>query len=234
MLLKSPKFIYFDLDDTLLNHKKAEQAGLKDVHDHFSIFDGVSLEELVHTYHNINKALWERYGRGEIDRQFLHQKRFEDTLEALNLDSSLYEKAGKVYMNYYRTHWEWIDGAKEAYEKIRDSYATGIITNGFAETQRMKLNQFGFDELARHIVISEDIGVMKPHPKIFDFATELCGCEREEILYVGDSYTSDVVGGSNAGWQVAWYSKSDDDTHKMNANLIFTEFGDLLKALKIE
>ncbi|HBX66792.1 MAG TPA: HAD family hydrolase, partial [Balneolaceae bacterium] len=147
----NPKFIYFDLDDTLLDHKKAERAGLRDVHQHFDMFEGISENQLLDTYHHINKGLWEEYGRGEIDRHELHRRRFSETLVELGLDKSMHEEAGKVYMNYYRNHWEWIDGAKDAYDKIAKKYKVGIITNGFAETQRLKIDQFQLRETARQI-----------------------------------------------------------------------------------
>ncbi len=233
MSVLNPEFIYFDLDDTLLNHKKAEQFGLADVHTHFGEFDEVPLEALVTTYHHINKGLWEEYGRGEIDRHILHRRRFEETFIELDIEPSLYKEAGKVYMNYYRNHWEWIDGAKEAYEKIAEKYPVGIITNGFAETQWMKIEQFGFKETARHIVISEEVGVMKPHQKIFDYSTELAGVARNKILYVGDSVTSDVKGGLKAGWKVAWYKSNPTELEAILPDLCFDDFGVLLEALGV-
>lgn len=230
----NPKFIYFDLDDTLLNHKKAEQAGLRDVYEHFDFFNGISETQLLNTYHHINKGLWEEYGRGEIDRHILHRRRFAETFRELGVDENSHEKAGKVYMNYYRDHWEWMEGAESAYKKITNQYETGIITNGFAETQRLKIDRFNFEETARHIVISEDVGEMKPHPKVFDHATELVGLNREDILYVGDSFTSDVTGGAKAGWKVAWYTQAPIDEGYKLADIIFDDFGDLLKALGVD
>lgn len=226
-----PKFIYFDLDDTLLDHKKAEQNGLKDVHNHFEEFNDISLDSLISTYHNINKGLWEEYGRGEIDRHILHRRRFEETFIKLGITAALYEEAGKVYMNYYRNHWEWIDGAKEAFDKIRARYNVGLITNGFAETQWMKIKKFGFKEMVSQIVISEEIGVMKPHPKIFDYSTQLIGIDRSEILYVGDSLTSDVEGGKAAGWKVAWYTSSRVEQKSEVADLTFNNWKELLDFL---
>lgn len=223
-----PKFVYFDLDDTLLNHKKAEEKGLSDVYEHFDVFSSIELEELVSVYHQINKKLWEAYGRGEIDRHILHRRRFEETFVELGIEALSYAKAGKVYMNRYRNHWEWIDGAKEAYDAIRGKYPTGIITNGFAETQWMKIDQFGFKETSSQIVISEEVGVMKPHPKIFDHSTQLVGVERSEILYVGDSLTSDVIGGKEAGWKVAWYTNDPVDEECIIADLVFDDFRKLL------
>ncbi len=229
----SPEFIYFDLDDTLLDHKKAEQNGLADVHQHFEEINRIPLAKLIDTYHHINKGLWEEYGRGEIDRYILHRRRFEETFIALEITPSLYEEAGKVYMNYYRNHWEWIEGAKDAYEKIASKFPTGIITNGFAETQWMKIKQFGFENSARQIVISEEVGVMKPHPKIFDHATELAGAARENILYVGDSFTSDVQGALKAGWKIAWFKEGPTKEEAAIPTLWFDDFDELLKKLGV-
>lgn len=234
MSVLKPEFIYFDLDDTLLDHKKAEQFGLADVHSHFEEFRSISLEVLIDTYHHINKGLWEEYGKGEIDRHILHRRRFEETFIELGIEASLYLEAGKVYMNYYRNHWEWIDGAQNAYDKIAEKYPVGIITNGFAETQWMKIEQFGFKESARQIVISEEVGVMKPHPKIFDYSTELVGVARDKILYVGDSITSDVKGGLKAGWKVAWYKSNPTELEAKLPDLCFDDFDVLLEALGVD
>lgn len=233
MSISVPKFIYFDLDDTLLDHKKAEQNGLADVHQHFDAFSTIKLQELVDVYHHINKGLWEEYGRGEIDRHILHRRRFEETFSELGVDTALYPEAGKVYMNYYRNHWEWVHGAKEAYDMISSAFPTGIITNGFAETQWMKIDQFGFRESARQIVISEEVGVMKPHPKIFDHSTELAGVKREDILYVGDSLSSDVKGGKAASWQVAWFTSTPTEEGAELADLVFEDFAVLLNSLGV-
>lgn len=228
-----PNFIYFDLDDTLLDHKKAEHAGLRDIHRHFTEFGDIPEDNLLTTYHDINKGLWEEYGRGEIDRHVLHRRRFEETLRDIGIDETIHEEAGKVYLDYYRNHWEWIKGAKETYQKIAASYKVGIITNGFAETQRLKIAQFEFETSASQIVISEEFGVMKPHPKIFQHATTLAGVAEDEILYVGDSFTSDVMGGYQAGWQVAWYTKNPNNEGKQLSNLVFDEFEDLLEYLDL-
>ncbi len=233
MLNTNPKFIYFDLDDTLLNHKKAEENGLKDVHSYFEELHEVPSEQLINTYHHINKGLWEEYGRGEIDRHILHRRRFEETFIELGIRGELYSEAGKVYMSYYRTHWEWVEGAKEAFDVIRSNYNVGIITNGFAETQWMKIDQFGFRDMVSQIVISEEVGVMKPHSKIFDYSTDCVGCDRSEILYVGDSFASDVKGGKAAGWKVAWFTSSPTKEGEELADLVFDDWRLLLKMLGI-
>jgi putative hydrolase of the HAD superfamily len=225
-----PAFIYFDLDDTLLDHSYAEKMALLDVYDEYAEFRQTESEAWVNTYHSVNKNLWFRYGKGEIDRKELHRARFEDTMKKLELDSARFQTIGKTYMQRYRDHWQWVDGAFDAFREIREKYPVGLITNGFAETQKEKIRRFELEDLS-HVIISEDYGVMKPHPLIFNVATEMAEKERGEILYVGDSWVSDIEGGRTAGWQTAWYTARVEEI-KPGADLTFNSFDELLKAVK--
>lgn len=229
-----PKFIYFDLDDTLLDHRGAEKAALHDLYDEFDLFQSTSPETLIETYHHINTGLWDKYGKGYIDRDTLQRRRFERTLEKLRLDRSKYEEVGSFYMRAYRNHWTWMAGAHEAFKRISSSYETGILTNGFAETQKAKIEQFSLADIVQHLVISEETGYLKPQPEIFEHATSLTQNKPEEILYIGDSYTSDVIGGSAYGWKVAWFTNSDDiaEERKRDAHFVFNDFEDLTTLLK--
>ncbi|MDX1640409.1 MAG: HAD-IA family hydrolase, partial [Balneolaceae bacterium] len=92
----------------------------------------------------------------------------------------------------------------------------------------------GLDQYTDLFVITEEIGVMKPHQKVFDVATERAGVEREEILYVGDSYSSDIIGGRNAGWKTAWFTALVSEIEDgQTADFQFDDFDDLLKVLNI-
>lgn len=133
-------------------------------------------------------------------------------------------------MQRYRDHWQWVDGAYDAFHEIREKYPVGLITNGFAETQKEKIRCFELEDLS-HVIISEDYGVMKPHPLIFDVATEKAEKERAEILYVGDSWVSDIEGGRTAGWQTAWFTARVEEI-KPGADLTFNSFDELLEAVK--
>lgn len=227
------QFIYFDLDDTLLDHKSAEQQALKDVHAHFEIFQDIEPENLIDVYHRVNSRQWKLYSRNKLTREQLQRNRFEETLQELNLDSSRYDEIGSYYMQQYREHWQWMDGARNAFEHIRRRHDVGILTNGFAETQHKKFEKFGFYESAKHLVVSEEIGYLKPDPRVFEHATELAGFEPEEILYVGDSYSSDIVGGSNFGWNTAWFTTNGNTKQQNKADFVFKDFSDLNKRLDV-
>lgn len=225
------RYIYFDLDDTLLNHKKAEQNGLRDIYNKIPALQVVSVDQLLRVYAQINKGLWIEYAQGSINRSTLHRRRFQESFEALGIDGELYEYAGTIYMQYYRTHWEWMKGAKKAFSKLTEYYETGVITNGFAETQWMKIREFGFDNVCTSIIISEEFGLMKPDPAIFNEATQQARYAPEQILYVGDSLTSDVDGALNAGWNMAWYNPKNLSVEGREPHLIFQDFQELIDFL---
>jgi YjjG family noncanonical pyrimidine nucleotidase len=225
--MKIPEFIYFDLDDTLLDHTRAEKAALRDIWYHYDYLRKISTAKLQTEYHNVNRLLWEEYGSGRIDRAMLQRRRFEDTLNNLGFDGSVHREMGRRYMERYRTHWHWIDGAQEALKDLSRQYHVGFITNGFSETQKLKVRQFGLDRISQCIVISEDIGIMKPDPRIFEHAARLAGVPASSILYVGDSWTSDIQGGTSCGWDTAWYVKVPNGDEAKKAPFVFSDFTQL-------
>ena len=95
----------------------------------------------------------------------------------------------------------------------------------------MKIREFGFDNVCTSIIISEEFGLMKPDPAIFNEATQQAGYAPEQILYVGDSLTSDVDGALNAGWNMAWYNPKNLSVEGREPHLIFQDFQELIDFL---
>jgi len=109
----------------------------------------------------------------------------------------------------------------------------GILTNGFAAVQYAKMERF--PELRQHakaLVISEEVGVAKPHPELFAHATRAAGVAPEAILYVGDSFGSDVLGAKNAGWQVAWFTPAAPASVPESV-FVFARWPELLRWLNL-
>ena len=260
-----PELLVFDLDDTLLDHKSAETAALGQVHAEFEELARVPLSDWVAAYREANARLWKAYASGSVTRAELQRRRFLEPMEALGILAQVDEAAGiadpgwggpsgrleeriarigTTYMARYRGHWEWMPGAKEAYHALAARFPVGILTNGFLETQRLKCDQFGFWESARTVVISEEVGVMKPDPRIFDHTRG--EMPPEKVLYVGDSLHSDIRGGTAAGWRTAWYrppverTNGGGDSHEEvwheehGAEIVFSDFRDLTRWLGVE
>ena len=206
--IREIKFIYFDLDDTLLDHQQAERRALMDVRRQFEKNLGAFSDDELHTaYHEHNAPLWVEYTAGAIEKEELKRLRFERLLEALAVDDLETQAVGTYYLERYAEHWAFKEDARAAFDALAERYPVGVLTNGFTETQHAKLARFPElrDRLAT-LVISEEVGVMKPHPEVFAHATRTAGVAPAAILYVGDSFRSDVEGCRAAGWQVAWYT----------------------------
>lgn len=224
------RFVYFDIDDTLLNHRHAERAALQEVRNQMSVLQRVPVEVLWSTYGTINRGLWEQYGKGEITRQELQHLRFALTMGELGIPESFQDAISALYMKQYRKSWTWMPGAKDALKKIHAKSPVGFLTNGFAEVQHAKQKAFDLGAYSDIYVISEEVGCMKPSACIFEHATRVAGVDAGEILYVGDSYTSDVEGAKRFGWQTAWLTDQDSDPTGM-ADVIVGSMSDLVAKL---
>jgi len=126
-----------------------------------------------------------------------------------------------------------VDGARAAYETIAEARPVGILTNGFVEVQSEKLKTFPvLEERAETVVVCEENGALKPDPAAFAHAAERAGIEASDILYVGDSYRSDVEGAQNAGWRVAWYAPNGTNDRSLgDRSFAFDNWTDLADRL---
>lgn len=212
------RFAFFDLDNTLLDHTRAERAALADLHAEHPEIGRHAVEHVQETYHQENAPLWGAYARREVTRDELQRLRFERTLARLDADLDA-SAVGDAYLARYARHWAWVEGAREAFLDTARRVPVGILTNGFEAQQLAKLDRFPeIRDASAALVISERVGVQKPDRAIFAAATEAAAdavgeaLAPGEILYAGDSVYSDVRGGRAAGWRVAWLGgRADHD-----------------------
>lgn len=201
------QLLFFDLDDTLLDHAHAEQAAQNETFEaHGSVFNGLPFESWLARYRLVNGELWNAYGRGELVRHDLHQQRFATPLAHFELDPAHANTLGAHYLAAYRRHWRLNPGAEEILEDAAQQGIVGIVSNGFAETQHAKVERFRLGRWVKYVVLSEEVGVMKPAREIFDAAVRLSGVSQGRKIYVGDSFEKDVVGAKGAGWLPILYN----------------------------
>jgi HAD superfamily hydrolase (TIGR01549 family) len=227
------RFVYFDLDDTLIDHKRAQERALVDVWTQYPELQKIEPLVLASEFARANHRLWEAYRNSEVGQSELRRLRFEQTFRQLGVTAPDWREVDQVYMECYERHWDWIPGARDALVQISRHYPTGIVTNGFTFVQKKKFEYFSLNRHTRHLIISEEVGHLKPHPHIFAFAAEKSGHAPSELLYVGDSYASDIAGGHRCGWSTAWFHKDDRQPDQNLADLVFSSFHELLEALHI-
>jgi len=229
-------FVYFDLDDTLLDHRGAERQALEDLYNETPEFYGAhELTTIQETYHVVNSDVWRRYGAGVISKERAKLERFENLLAALSVNGDAKPAVlSEHYMRQYAKYWSYVPGAKTAYLSIAATHPVGILTNGFVEVQQAKLGQFlELRERASAIVISEELGFMKPDLRIFQYAAEKACVSASEILYIGDSYRTDILGAQAAGWQVIWFAtegNKESDTKRFESWEAILDWFDEIKS----
>lgn len=200
--MKRYKALLLDADDTLLDFQENERESVRNVFAQF----GLSADDSVLTrYSEINKALWLSYERGEIAKQTIWEERFPRLFQALGIDRDGL-RAERLYRAALGRGSQTVPGAAELCRELDGEYALYIITNGAAETQYSRIRNAGLEQWMRGIFISEKVGAPKPDPRYFDAVFAQIPFSRPECLVVGDSLTSDVQGGINAGVDTCWYN----------------------------
>ncbi|MDT0632825.1 HAD-IA family hydrolase [Rubrivirga sp. S365] len=235
-----PALVVFDLDDTLLDHRGAERAALADVHRmHAAHLGHHGVGHVQDTYHAHNVPLWRDFGAGRITAADLKRLRSERVLHALEAHDLDPETFSRDYLARYAEHWRWADGALDAYRAVATRFPVGVLTNGFSEQQRAKFARLPeVEALAAFAVISDEVGVRKPDPRLFEHVLGLArgvldrpALAPADVLYVGDSFHSDVEGGVGAGWRVAWLR--GDDARAPEGAAVVEDWRALLDLLEI-
>lgn len=198
------KFLFLDLDDTILDFDKAEEAAIAKAFTDFGI---APTRGNIARYKQINVAQWERFERGEITRDEVLTVRFDIFFAELgvSLDG---QYADDVYREYLGIGHYFIDGAQELLEALkRRKLRLFIASNGVAKTQDSRLESAGICPYFEKIFISETTGYHKPEKAYFDYCfSRIEGFRKEEALMVGDSLTSDILGGIRAGIATCWFN----------------------------
>ena len=194
--------IFFDLDDTLLDFTENEHVALCDTLLHFGIAD---TPENIERYIDINRACWQRLERGEWTREEVLVGRFRELYTELGIDGDP-QKTQRYYENRLSMEGSYIDGAERLLSSLREKYRLYAVTNGTAKVQSGRIAITGVDKYLDGIFISEHIGHDKPQVEYFDAVFKVIGGKRENAIIVGDSLTSDIRGGINAGIRTVYYN----------------------------
>ena len=194
------QWILFDADETLF---------------HFDAFAGLQLMFSRHDYQfdtaeydyyqSINLPLWQQYQQGDISAKQLQVNRFTPWADKLSTTAAALNSA---FMHAMADVCTPLPGAAELIGALKGRVKMGIITNGFTELQQIRLERTGFADVFSPLVISEQVGVAKPHIDIFNHAFSLMGHPpKQHILMVGDNPHADIKGGINAGIDTCWLNR---------------------------
>lgn len=198
------EIILFDADETLFDFKKSERNAFKNTMFEFNI----DYDENHHLkiYHDINSSIWKEFEEGLISQEKLKVERFKRLSANLNISFDEIEFA-KSYMNHLANASFLYEDSVALLESLHKNFRLSIITNGLKYVQNNRIRKSIIAKYFDDIVVSEEVMVSKPNPKIFEHAlNNINHTDKSNVLIVGDSLTSDIQGGINFGIDTCWFN----------------------------
>lgn len=195
------EILFLDLDDTILDFHKAERLAIAKT---LTAFDLEPTEEILTRYHDINLMHWQMLERGELTRPQVLTGRFRMLFEELGRQVDA-QAVARVYEKNLGIGHYFLPGALEAVQTLQKSYRLFLASNGTATVQHSRLTSAGLYPYFEKVFVSQELGYNKPAKEFFDAcAAQIPGYAPEKAMMVGDSLSSDILGGINAGLPTCW------------------------------
>ena len=223
------KFIFLDLDDTILDFHRSEAVALRKTLQSLNVDP---TDEIIALYSKINLAHWKALERRELTREQVLTGRFRQLFHELgmnvspNVAQSLYEK------NLSESHF-FVDGAPRLLMTLSKKYPLYIASNGTTLVQTNRIASSGIGRYFKAVFLSEQLGADKPQIEFFERATgQIEGYNPDEAIILGDSITSDMQGGINAGMHTCWFNPHHRDNHGITPEFEITDLAEFDAVLK--
>ena len=201
------KAIFFDLDDTLHDHLQPFSNAFKTV---FPAVTQVPMLSLYKKFRDYSDLLWKDYSQNTLSLEQLREQRITLALKDFKIwisnDSAI---EFQLQYEYRLNHLQLFEEVPTVFKALLEkNYKIGIITNGPVEHQYNKINSLGLTDyiLMENVFVSDDVGIAKPDPKIFNYVAKRFDYLPDEFLYVGDSWHNDVAAPIDAGWRAIWFN----------------------------
>ena len=220
--------LFLDLDNTLLDFDKAEEVAIEKV---LRKYDLPHDKETIKLYSAINLSFWKRFEKGEIPKDAIFEGRFKKLLQELNEDRHT-ALISDDYCGFLSEGYFVVNGADSILDYLKNKgYYICATTNGFAFTQKKRVEHSGLECYFDKVFISEHIGHQKPEKEYFDCViNNIPEKNRKNILIIGDSQSSDILGGINSGIDTCWYNPKNEEA-KINSNFVINSLEELKNIL---
>ena len=207
-----PRWLFFDLDDTLWDFNKNSEESLRHVFSAFTEINTAfpSFEAFADAYHLHNAALWQAFAEGSVSSARLKSERWRRTLFPGSDPAEPPEICMTIDTEYLRFLAEQpylIKGAEGMLRRLSKSHMIAVLSNGFIDTQYRKLRFSGLWRFVTRTVVSDEACFQKPDPRLYDYAVKATGATGTPIM-IGDNPSTDILGALRAGWNAIWYNPS--------------------------
>ena len=212
--------IFFDLDNTLWDFETNSRNAMHDIFQKLNLGQIHDFNLFFETYTRHNDALWESYRNNEVIKKDLTRLRFQNTFDDLEIKGIDADETNELYLNEMPNQKILNEGVTEILQYLKKKrYQINIITNGFSEVQRKKIETSGLKLFFDKIFISEEIKSPKPDRAIFEHAVKSSNARKNSSLMVGDDWEVDVLGALKFGIDAVWFRNSQNENLTNVSNL---------------
>ena len=221
--------LLFDADNTVLDFDKSEERALRRAFTETGLhFD----DNVLAVYRKNNVREWQLFEKGQLTKPQVLINRFVNTFADLQLPAEKAQQTGDLYEEYLKLGFFIVPHVEEVLTLLQNKCKLYVVSNGVAEIQNSRMKGSGMEKYFIDRFVSETVGYPKPQIEYFNYCfAHIDGFVKAKALIIGDSLTSDIQGGVNAGIDTCWFNR----THAPNkSNLSPTyEIDDLRQLLDI-
>lgn len=231
--MKEYSTLFIDLDDTLFDFAGASREAFRETYEllgYERFFE--SFEQFLNIYEPRNRELWREYNAGKIDKAQLNRIRYNHPLEVVgHADEQLGVRFGVEALGRIPHKNMLLPGAIELLEYLSPKYEMFILSNGFMELQSQKMATTGLTKYFKRVILSEEIGVNKPAPELFEYALKVADADRHSTLMIGDAFENDIMGAANAGLDQMFLNRKGEKNLFFRPTYEITELCEIRKYL---
>ena len=210
MAEKNKAFVFLDLDNTILDFSGAERRALSQALTEGGV---TPTDKILRRYSEINLACWEELEKGNWTRAQVLLRRYERLIEEFSLCLDA-QQLQRRYEQLLHTQHDILPGAGKLLRELYPHYALYLASNGTETVQRSRIAGAGIGGFFQDIFISECMGAVKPQREFFEACfARIPGFAPSRALMVGDSLSSDIQGGINAGIRTCWFNPAGKAAH---------------------
>ncbi len=205
-----PTAILFDLDDTLFDHRRASNLALGAMHAAYA--PDLPFDAFASTHAEVLEDFHARFLAGEFTLDGARVARMQTLFTRFDraLDTATAARAARLYREQHQANRRLVTGAGELLDALHGHCRLGIVTNNSTAEQLEKLRALDIARYFDVVVISEDVGVTKPDPRIFSIALERIGARAQDTVFIGDNWINDIAGALDAGMAAIWLDREGE------------------------
>lgn len=191
--------VFFDLDHTLWDFERNSALAFQQVFQKNKL--DINLDDFLKIYIPKNHNYWKLFREDKITKEDLRYRRLMEVFEDLGYKTSTEEinQLSEDYIVFLPQHNFLFDHTVDTLDYLFKKYKLHIITNGFKEVQHIKMKNSCIDHYFSTVTTSEDVGVKKPHPLIFEKALAKAKTSYDKSIMIGDNLEADIIGAENYG-----------------------------------